>query len=535
MDNKIYKYNAVSIPATMTDGEEVFSEVFTSLSQTKAEVYTFVADQAKIGNGDYLHINLYSSYDNVNWFKEIRTWSYGFGAVNQTSYDLAEFTPYFKVGVKYQGTNGLLASGHGVRVDVVLTESSTGYKRGIDQAAPFTVGTAEVRTLTISGAAGQTGDLTLTLDDTEYTIAVTAGDSAVAIGGLIEAESFTGWTAVDGGDGTVEFTADDIGVKDGVFSLTSHTVVGNFTVDLAGTAASSEEQTLTVTAGADADGGTAVITLNGVAFNLTLAGNETTAQVAAAVKTQEGTFTGWTVVDNLDSTVTFTAAATGARGGVYSFATGNTGATGTFARDTLGSAGTLETQTLGVSGIVAGAGDITVTLNGADVTVSLLATDDTAAEICVKITTAFAANPNWDIVNNLDGTVTFTAKTVGTRAGDYEVVSLGVYDLLFDENLPGTAPAGALEASIDGLFHEVTVTFDSSDEFGSGTLTDFDFKVYSSLDGVIWYEIKSVSNVAAGDLPYALTITEGLLKYVKLVPSANTGDVLNGGLYGKGY
>lgn len=90
-------------------------------------------------------------------------------------------------------------------------------------------------------------------------------------------------------------------------------------------AGSHEIRTLTIT-GAATGGGTIVVTLNDTAFNVTVGGALTTAEVAETIA--QTTFTGWRVTA-ADSVVTFQAESVAAMAGAFSFAAGTTGATAT--------------------------------------------------------------------------------------------------------------------------------------------------------------------------------------------------------------
>jgi len=70
----------------------------------------------------------------------------------------------------------------------------------------------------------------------------------------------------------------------------------------------------------------------------------------------------------------------------------------------------------------------------------------------------------------------------------------------------------------------------------SGTITDFDYKLYTSADGVVWYDVYSKSDLADASLPNLSTVADvGLLKYIKLDPAAPATGVVMVGLYGIGY
>lgn len=105
-------------------------------------------------------------------------------------------------------------------------------------------------------------------------------------------------------------------------------------------------------------------------------------------------------------------------------------------------------------------------------------------------------------------------------------------DFTQKEFVAGQTTANTTTIDIDGLLQSVTFGVYAKP---SATLSDLDFAVSTSMDGTTWYQLTTVSNKASGDLPYSLTITEGLLKYVKVVPSAVAGGNVWTYLNGVGY
>jgi hypothetical protein len=83
---------------------------------------------------------------------------------------------------------------------------------------------------------------------------------------------------------------------------------------------------------------TATITLNGVAFNISITAGTTQ---ATAVTISNANFTGW-LVDQVDNTIVFMSTSLGAKNGTYSFSSSGTGtlATGTFSTKQVGVAQT---------------------------------------------------------------------------------------------------------------------------------------------------------------------------------------------------
>jgi hypothetical protein len=79
--------------------------------------------------------------------------------------------------------------------------------------------------------------------------------------------------------------------------------------------------------------------------------------------------------------------------------------------------GTLDVHNGTITGAATGDGDITLTLDGTAIPVTV-ANLDTAAAVAGKVTAAMAANANWT-VGNVDAVLTFTAKAVGVKAGAF--------------------------------------------------------------------------------------------------------------------
>ncbi len=120
-------------------------------------------------------------------------------------------------------------------------------------------GLAEVRTVTVTGAAGGSENLTLTLNGTGYTIPLTSGTvehNAYEIASYINS-SVSGWDA-DQVDDTVIISAASDGAKSGSYSFSSSTATGTIAQDMAGVT-----KTSTHTAEADWNG-------RKVTFNKTL-------------------------------------------------------------------------------------------------------------------------------------------------------------------------------------------------------------------------------------------------------------------------
>lgn len=87
-------------------------------------------------------------------------------------------------------------------------------------------GKAEIRKLTVTTQASGSENATITLDGTEFTVALTAGTTAHNAH-EIESFSFTGWTATAVGS-VIFFTANSKGEKSGTYSFSSGTAVASF-------------------------------------------------------------------------------------------------------------------------------------------------------------------------------------------------------------------------------------------------------------------------------------------------------------------
>jgi len=102
-------------------------------------------------------------------------------------------------------------------------------------------GLAEVRTVTVTGAAGGAENLTLTLNGTAETVPLTAGTvehNAYEIADYINA-SVSGWDA-DQVDATVIVSASSDGAKAGSYSFSSATATGTIGQDVAGVTKTSD-------------------------------------------------------------------------------------------------------------------------------------------------------------------------------------------------------------------------------------------------------------------------------------------------------
>lgn len=179
------------------------------------------------------------------------------------------------------------------------------------QGSDAVVATEESFTLDVNPVPESGADYTIDFDGAADLL-VEAGDDPMTIAATIAAGTFTNYTAVDNLDGTVTFTAittgnvPDIGVNNfnapDVFdeNATITTTDGTSAV-----AAVAEVFTMTF---ADAVTGGSITGLDGA--NVIVSEGDTALTTAAAVAASG--VTGFTAVDNLDGTVTFTADTAGA-------------------------------------------------------------------------------------------------------------------------------------------------------------------------------------------------------------------------------
>ena len=93
---------------------------------------------------------------------------------------------------------------------------------------------AEVNTFKITAGCSTSGDLTITLNGVDFTVAVTAGDDINAVASKIRSATFNGWTTSGSGDSVI-FTCNEAGVKTtgtfnggstGVTAIVTKTVAG---------------------------------------------------------------------------------------------------------------------------------------------------------------------------------------------------------------------------------------------------------------------------------------------------------------------
>jgi hypothetical protein len=96
-------------------------------------------------------------------------------------------------------------------------------------------GAREVRTLTISTASSTTENVTVTLNGTAYTIAVTNSANIQRTVWELSQGTFAGWKCYATG-ATVVFVRDSVGAASGVYSISGTTVVGSFAQTRAGAA-----------------------------------------------------------------------------------------------------------------------------------------------------------------------------------------------------------------------------------------------------------------------------------------------------------
>lgn len=99
-----------------------------------------------------------------------------------------------------------------------------------------TGGIREIRTLTVTTKSSNAENITITLNNANFTVAVTNGTNTAKTAYEISLGTFSGWTAIQR-DSTVVFVSNDIGSKNGTYGLSGATsAVGSFVRSTAGVA-----------------------------------------------------------------------------------------------------------------------------------------------------------------------------------------------------------------------------------------------------------------------------------------------------------
>lgn len=91
----------------------------------------------------------------------------------------------------------------------------------------------EIRTLTISTKSSTAQNATVTLNGTNYSIAVTNGATTATTAYELSTGSYSGWSVQQSGS-MVMFLAGDAGARDGTYSITGSTLSGSFARTTAG-------------------------------------------------------------------------------------------------------------------------------------------------------------------------------------------------------------------------------------------------------------------------------------------------------------
>lgn len=138
------------------------------------------------------------------------------------------------------------------------TKSATVYKK--EAGLVCTGGTFEVASLSVSGSATASGNVTVTLDGVAKTIAITNGDTATNVATAIRNTAFAGWTT-GGTTTTVTFTATVKGAKtDATYSAGTTGATGTMTTTTQG---DSIPTTITITGTPKNDAKIMVIAVDG--------------------------------------------------------------------------------------------------------------------------------------------------------------------------------------------------------------------------------------------------------------------------------
>lgn len=117
----------------------------------------------------------------------------------------------------------------------------------------------------------------------------------------------------------------------------------------------------------------------------------------------------------------------------------------------VGQAGVAEVAQLTVTEGAAAAGDLTVTLDGTGVTITVAATDDTAAKVAAKIAagsyTGWTAEAEGDVV-------TFTASAAGAKEDPVFAAAATGVEAVFEVLVKGVDPDGSNLTDVNGLIFE---------------------------------------------------------------------------------
>lgn len=117
----------------------------------------------------------------------------------------------------------------------------------------------------------------------------------------------------------------------------------------------------------------------------------------------------------------------------------------------VGQAGVAEVAQLTVTEGATAAGDLTVTLDGTGVTITVAATDDTAAKVANKIAagsyTGWTAEAEGDVV-------TFTASAAGAKEDPVFAAAATGVEAVFEVLVKGVDPDGSNLTDVNGLIFE---------------------------------------------------------------------------------
>lgn len=185
--------------------------------------------------------------------------------------------------------------------------------------------------------------------------------------------------------------------------------------------------------------------------------------------------------------------------------------------------------TLTVTAGATSAGTVSVTLPGlAAVETELLLTDDLVGEVATKI--GAGTYTGWTASVNA-AVVTFTKNTFGPITGTPVFTDVDTTGAAATVVVTNNGDAAAYVSAPHILEKLLVASYDV------GTVSDFDYDVYTSNDMVTWYKIRTQNNVHTASFDTVIDFSGlGLLKYAKVEPVtvAGTGTV-NVGLIGLGY
>lgn len=279
---KLFYSNAIEFPSTKTAGAlTLLSEEFELANTDRTHIVLSALDASKITNT--LTVYAKGSFDSGTTWMTLGTYTdlaNGAGAISVKK--IVPYAPLVKVEAVFS-SSGALASGHGIKIDVVMEEGEDGLNKDFFE---------DVITLPAGSIESAYFDTTLTL-------------------GAKETASFS-ITGLPTSNGSVSIDGNNVAV---------------YNSDVA------EVVTAIITGGATADGNIGIVLPSLAQVDIAVQGGDTAADVAT--KLRGGAYDGWTA-GGADTTVTFTKDVAGAVAGGAGMFVGDTGVTGSITSTTAG-------------------------------------------------------------------------------------------------------------------------------------------------------------------------------------------------------